>query len=111
MNEKFLKVYIQNVTNDKVMTLKIMSVLFPNVLEYKFQKCDVGHFFGNSYYNCPYCNVPEPEQSVVDVVSDYKNDKKSEIEESLDYLRNKETKTKKDRESIQMLEAVLRNFV
>jgi hypothetical protein len=29
----------------------------------------------------------------------------------LDYLRNKETKTKKDRESIQMLEAVLRNFV
>jgi hypothetical protein len=29
----------------------------------------------------------------------------------LDYLRNKETKTKKDRESIQMLEAVLKNFV
>jgi len=37
-------------------------------------------------------------------------DKKQEVEESLKYLRGKDTKTRKDKEAIQMLEAVLNNL-
>jgi hypothetical protein len=37
-------------------------------------------------------------------------DKKQELVESLEYLRKKSMKTKQDKESISMLEAVLKNM-
>ena len=36
--------------------------------------------------------------------------KKEELMESLDYLKNKKVKTKKDKDSIGMLEAILKNM-
>jgi hypothetical protein len=38
-------------------------------------------------------------------------DKKQEMIESLEYLKGKTTKTKQDKESISMLEAILENMV
>lgn len=47
--------------------------------------------------------------SKVDVVSNKKNNK-SEIIQSLDYLKNKKEKTKQDKENIYTLEMVLKNL-
>lgn len=105
MNETLTKLYIKSVTKDEHMTQKIMSFIFKDVSEYKFMKCHKGHFFKTSESFCPYCK-----EEKVDVVQDYKLDKKSEILESLKYLKSKEHKTKKDLESIYTLEVVLKNF-
>jgi hypothetical protein len=69
-------------------------------------------------YNTLYPNVeptvPQPQivkQPIVVPNSPLKpKDKKQEMIESLEYLKSKSVKSKKDKESISMLEAVLKNM-
>jgi hypothetical protein len=70
-----------------------------------FVKCGSGHFYGKNMSTCPYC----PTNDVV-IVPTKQNNKKKEIEDSLDYLKNKCNKSKQDRESIYSLEMVLKNM-
>lgn len=132
MNEKLLYNQIKDVVNDPQKTNMVMSILFPESTEYQFTKCINGHFFKTEDINCGYCcetkslltnprvlfskfidllsEEDSEDVSTQDVVLDYKLDKRKEILDSLAYLKSKEFKTNKDRESIYTLETVLKNF-
>ncbi len=110
MDEKLLRVYIKNVTNDDLMTQRIMRVLYPKNESFHHWRCEKGHIFPTLDVTCKYCSAESKNQTSVDIIKEYKKDKKSEILDSLTYLKNKELKSKKDLESIQMLEAVLKNY-
>ena len=101
-----------------------------------FIKCDNGHFYRKEEAGCMYCNpifkiatkcsnghlirkgtnCPEcdcgNEKPVVtyETVNSKPVDKKQEIMDSLCYLKSKEKKTNQDKESIYMLEMILRNM-
>lgn len=63
-----------------------------------FKRCKEGHFYKKHLHSCPYCkdeNKCKP------------SSKKQELIESLEYLKNKEHKTDKDRESISVIQAIL----
>jgi hypothetical protein len=110
VQQDITKWYISKITNDNNMTLKIMSFLFPENSDYKYLRCNFGHFFSVKEDNCPYCVEKISEKKELHVVDEYKSDKHKEIVESLNYLRSKPIKTKQDRESIHTLEIVLKNF-
>ena len=102
--------YIKRVTNDDFMTQRIMRVLYPKNESFRYWRCEKGHIFPTLEVNCKYCSSDDKKQSSVDVVQEYKKDKKSEMLDSLNYLKNKKSKSKKDLESIHMLESILKNY-
>ncbi len=102
--------YIKTVTNDDFMTQRIMRILYPKNESFHHWRCEKGHIFPTLDVICKYCSEESKNESSVDVVKEYKNNKKLEILNSLNYLKSKEFKSKKDLESIQMLEAVLKNY-
>jgi pantothenate synthetase len=73
---------------------------YPYVTEDMFFKCNNRHFYNKELDSCPYC-----EPSVV--VSTTQSNKKQELIDSLDYLKKKEHKTEKDKESISIIQAIL----
>jgi len=99
-----------------------------------FVKCDNGHFYRKEEAGCMYCNpifkiatkcsnghlirkgITNCPECVCDDVVNYETvnskpvDKKQEIMDSLCYLKSKEKKTNQDKESIYMLEMILRNM-
>ena len=66
----------------------------------RFKRCEGKHFYNKELDACPYC-----EPSVV--VSPTQSNKKQELIDSLDYLKKKEHKTEKDKESISIIQAIL----
>jgi hypothetical protein len=67
-----------------------------------FKRCQGKHFYRKELNCCPYCepvfeSVPSPKDT----------SKKQELIDSLDYLKKKEYKTDKDRESISIIQAIL----
>jgi hypothetical protein len=110
INKTLLKLYIKSVTDSDLMTNKIMSFIFSDDEIYKIVKCDSGHFYKITESKCPYCVTLEDEVTNIDVVSEYKSSKVDEISSSLEYLKSKESKTKKDLENIYMLEMILKNY-
>ena len=76
------------------------SIEFLNkAYESMFTKCDSGHFYNKNKLNsCPYCESS---------VTDSNSSKKQELINSLDYLKKKEHKTEKDKESISIIQAIL----
>lgn len=70
-----------------------------------FVRCDLGHFYGKEKSSCPYC-VEDNKTIIVKP----ENNKKKELIDSLNYLKNKCNKSKQDRESIYTLEVVLKNM-
>lgn len=135
MDEKILYGQIEGIVNDPLKLNMIMSLLFPENVDYHFTKCSEGHFFKTNETNCNYCQekksssnscenlfdrfftlLKESEEEeitelpVKDVFHEYKVDKKKEILDSLKYLKSKEFKTKQDKDSIYTLEMVLKNF-
>lgn len=109
INETLLKLYIKSVTDSDLITNKIMSFIFSDNTSYKYVNCGLNHFYKITEPKCPYCEL-EDETKKVDVISDYKSDKVSEILDSLKFLKNKEVKTKKDLDNIHMLEVILKNY-
>jgi hypothetical protein len=90
---KLLKYLIIRVTCKNADTaLKVYKTLYPNVT--------------------PPVNKPQVVKQSINVPnSPFKPmDKKQEMIESLEYLNSKSVKSKKDKESISMLEAVLKNM-
>lgn len=90
---KLLKYLIIRVTCKNADTaLKVYKTLYPNVT--------------------PPVNQPQVVKQSINVPnSPFKPmDKKQEMIESLEYLNSKSVKSKKDKESISMLEAVLKNM-
>ena len=99
-----------------------------------FVKCDNGHFYRKEEAGCMYCNpiykiatkcpnghlirkgITNCPECACDDVVEYETvnskqvDKKQEIMDSLCYLKSKEKKTNQDKESIYMLEMILRNM-
>ena len=99
-----------------------------------FVKCDNGHFYRKGEAGCMYCNpiykiatrctnghlirkgITNCPECVCEDVVEYETvnskpvDKKQEIMDSLCYLKSKEKKTNQDKESIYMLEMILRNM-
>jgi hypothetical protein len=65
-----------------------------------FKRCQGKHFYRKELTHCPYC-----EPTVV--VSPTQPNKKQELIDSLDYLKKKEHKTDKDKESISIIQAIL----
>ena len=74
-----------------------------------FVKCNSGHFYGRDKSCCPYC-LEDKEKSDVPVITTTQNNKKKELMDSLNYLKNKCNKSKQDRDSIYTLEVVLKNM-
>ena len=70
----------------------------------------------NTLYNTKVVMTPTKPLSVAEPVISVHNspltptDKKQEMIESLEYLKGKSVQTKKDKESISMLEAILKNM-
>ena len=134
MNEKILLKEITSITKDDRMTKRIMSLLFPQSSDYRYLRCDHGHIY--TIYNeiCNHCihdglvdlkeilgfdlddfcdDDCDDDLVIVDnndPIEKCKNDKVKEIQDSLLYLKSKDFKTKKDKESIYTLETVLKNF-
>jgi hypothetical protein len=134
MNEKILLKEITSITKDDRMTKRIMSLLFPQSSDYRYLRCDHGHIY--TIYNeicnhCihdglvdlkeilgfdldDFCDEDCDDDLVIvdnnDPIEKCKNDKVKEIQDSLLYLKSKDFKTKKDKESIYTLETVLKNF-
>jgi hypothetical protein len=63
-----------------------------------FRRCQNGHFYRKELNKCNYC---EP------ILEPKKISKKQELIDSLDYLKKKDHKTEKDRESISIIQAIL----
>ena len=74
-----------------------------------FIKCNSGHFYGKDKSCCPYC-LEDKEKTNVPVIPTTQNNKKKELMDSLNYLKNKCSKSKQDRDSIYTLEVVLKNM-
>jgi hypothetical protein len=65
-----------------------------------FKRCQGKHFYRKELTHCPYC---EP---LIESVPK-ETSKKQELIDSLDYLKKKEHKTDKDKESISVIQAIL----
>lgn len=71
-------------------------------------KCPNGHLIRKGITNCPECACDDVVE--YETVNSKPVDKKQEIMDSLCYLKSKEKKTNQDKESIYMLEMILRNM-
>ena len=90
---KLLKyLIIRLTTNGSDNAIKVYNTLYPNVTPPVYQPQVVKQSI----------NVPNSPLKPMD--------KKQEMVESLEYLNSKSVKSKKDKESISMLEAVLKNM-
>lgn len=71
-----------------------------------FKKCENKHYYRKELNYCPYCEpILEP---IIESVPEPKEiSKKQELIDSLDYLKKKEHKTDKDKESISVIQAIL----
>ena len=88
-----------------------MDIVFPTEKQNfnnPFIKCNNGHFYKRNLNCCPYCT--EVVFGTVKIEVTETKSKKDEIIESLNYLKSKEVLTKKDKESIYMLEMILKNL-
>jgi hypothetical protein len=82
-------------TNSLIESVEYLNGIYQNM----FSKCNQNHFYNKNKLNsCPYCESS---------VTDSNSSKKQELINSLDYLKKKEHKTEKDKESISIIQAIL----
>ena len=81
-------------------TSLIEAVEFLNkTYENMFTRCESRHFYNKHKFDtCPYCEPP---------TTNTNSNKKQELIDSLNYLKKKENKTEKDKESIYIIQTVL----
>jgi len=136
MDKDIFELIVKRLTNSDSKTKQVMDIVFDTEIKIDdFIKCSEGHFYNKNYFGCIYC-VPyfseitkcsknhwfekkydecpncKKEKEVVnyETVNSKPVDKKQEIMDSLCYLKSKEKKTNQDKESIYMLEMILRNM-
>jgi len=136
MDKDIFELIVKRLTNSDSKTKQVMDIVFGKQLTINdFERCCAGHFYKKTLSYCPYCNVIvgqfkkcgnnhlfqkkydecptcKKEKEVVnyETVNSKPVDKKQEIMDSLCYLKSKEKKTNQDKESIYMLEMILRNM-
>lgn len=136
MDKDIFEIIVKRLTNSDDKTKQVMDIVFAVVPTMDdFVKCNKNHFYRKQLSCCPYCNVDvglfrkcannhlfqkkydncplcEKEKEVIEyeTVNSKPIDKKQEIMDSLCYLKSKEKKTNQDKESIYMLEMILRNM-
>jgi hypothetical protein len=112
MEKDLFEQIVMSVCNSEDKTKQVMDIIYGETIslteaveslsktyENMFTKCGSGHFYNKNKFNrCPYC---EPS------VTDNSSNKKQELIDSLDYLKKKEHKTEKDKESISIIQAIL----
>ena len=129
MERELFEHIVMSVCKSEHKTKQIMNIVYGSL---KYLKCDDGHYYVDTHISCPHCapindkivgsfkrcqnkhfyrkelsccpfckpvieSIPEPKE-----VS-----KKQELIDSLDYLKKKEHKTDKDKESISVIQAIL----
>jgi len=138
MDKDIFEIIVKRLTNSDDKTKQVMDIVFGTQLSiHDFERCCAGHFYkkdevgcpycnpffekytlckiNNHYYQkrfekCPYCKEEKKEIVEYETVNSKSVDKKQEIMDSLCYLKSKEKKTNQDKESIYMLEMILRNM-
>lgn len=137
MDKDIFELIVKRLTNSDSKTKQVMDIVFGKQLTINdFERCCAGHFYKKDEAGCPYCNpifekytlceinnhyyqkrfdkcpycTEEKEVVNYETVNSKPVDKKQEIMDSLCYLKSKEKKTNQDKESIYMLEMVLRNM-
>ena len=86
-------------TNSLIESVEYLNGIYQNM----FSKCNQNHFYNkHTFDDCPYCNP---------IVESKEVSKKQELIDSLDYLKKKEHKTDKDKESISIIQAILNGMI
>jgi len=97
MERELFEHIVMSVCKSEEKTNQVMDIVYGKI---KYLKCSNNHYYKDVYESCPYCESPV-------VVSSRQPDKKQELIDSLDYLKKKEHKTEKDKESISIIQAIL----
>lgn len=125
MEKELFEHIVMSVCKSKDKTKQIMDIVYGKL---KYLKCDNNHYYVDTYVSCPHC-IPVKDKIVGSfkrcvnkhfyrkelnncpfckpVVESKPQSKKQELIESLDYLKKKEHKTDKDKESISVIQAIL----
>jgi hypothetical protein len=102
MERELFEHIVMSVCKSSNKTKQIMDIVYSTPLTnyIRYIKCYCGKIYAPSFTCCPYCEPPV-------VVSPTQSNKKQELIDSLDYLKKKEYKTDKDKESISIIQAIL----
>ena len=97
MERELFEQIVMSVCKSESITKQVMDIVYAKpLIEYTpLKQCYCGKRYHPTLITCPYCNQP------------IKKDKKQELIDSLDYLKKKEHKTDKDKESISIIQAIL----
>jgi hypothetical protein len=129
MEKELFEQIVMSVCKSEDKTNQVMDIVYDKT---KYLKCKNNHFFADTYEYCPYCEntldkifgyikkcqnkhyyrkelskCPYCEPIVESVTEPKEVSKKQELIDSLDYLKKKEHKTDKDKESISIIQAIL----
>jgi hypothetical protein len=135
MDKDIFELIVKRLTNCNDKTKQVMDIVFGKQITINdFKKCENGHFYKKEEAGCYYCNpifkittvcpnghlirkgitdCPDCEDERIsksEITKIKPTNKKQEIIDSLSYLKSKDVKTKKDVESIYMLEMILKNL-
>ena len=125
MERELFEHIVMSVCKSEEKTNQVMDIIYGKI---KYLKCPNNHYYKDVYECCPHCNNSNDK-----VVGSFKRcvnkhfyrkeldtcpkcipqticketSKKQELLESLDYLKKKEHKTDKDKESISIIQAIL----
>ena len=104
MEKELFEQIVMSVCKSESKTKAVMNIVY-GITKHQdkeiglFKKCQNKHFYRKELTECTYCEPATIESKVIS--------KKQELIDSLDYLKKKEHKTDKDKESISVIQAIL----
>ena len=104
MERELFEQIVMSVCKSESKTKAVMNIVYGSLKHQdkeigSFKICHGKHFYRKELIECPYCESTVIESKEVS--------KKQELIDSLDYLKKKEHKTDKDKESISIIQAIL----
>jgi hypothetical protein len=113
MERHLFEQIVMSVCKSEDKTKQVMDIVYGNnnslieaveflnkTYESMFVKCENRHFYNkHKFSTCPYCEESK--------IEDKSSNKKQELIDSLDYLKKKDYKTDKDKESISIIQSIL----
>jgi hypothetical protein len=107
MERELFEHIVMSVCKSEEKTKQVMDIVY-GITKHQdkeigsFKRCQNKHFYRKELNKCPFCKPIIESVPVLKEVS-----KKQELIDSLDYLKKKEHKTEKDKESISIIQAIL----
>jgi hypothetical protein len=97
MERELFEHIVMSVCKSEEITKQVMDIVYskPLINYTPLVKCNCGKRYSPNLTCCPYCK------------KNVQTNKKQELIDSLDYLKKKEHKTEKDKESISIIQAIL----